>query len=179
MRVFIPIAVLAIVITGCQSVGSNPVEETGAVQTQAQELVNALVLTDAARTQEAVAKSTATPKPTVLLTEAPTPQSAEDLRNELISILLDCLENCEEMEDVETATVIRFTDSGLDIEVRTVWASQDRQPIFRTELFHFFLCPSQTGSRTLSGTFLILINHLFTWSVIQLTAIIDASQLQA
>jgi hypothetical protein len=105
------------------------------METQAAIVMQSFVSTFAAQTQTVEANSTATPRSTV--TKSPTPLSLEDVRAEFISAVIDVLENGEGLEDIETVTLVRFRNGALDIEIRTIWASRDNQPIVSYNIISF------------------------------------------
>ena len=65
-------------------------------------------------------RKTATPRPT-----ATQEQSLDELRKE---IFVDTAELIESFDDVESVGLIRGENGVLEIELKTAWASQDRQP---------------------------------------------------
>lgn len=65
---------------------------------------------------------TATTQPTLTATPAP---SVDEVREQLLDAVVSDLASFEEVEEV---TLVRFAEGMLEIELKTVWASQDSQP---------------------------------------------------
>jgi hypothetical protein len=112
----------------------------GPSQAEIQSTVQASI----AQTQEALptatntAKPTNTPKPTS--TKRPTPTrtpapSVDEVRENLLDAVAQDLST---FQDIESVSVIRFNEGALEIELKTVWASRDRQPDVSWEIVSFF-----------------------------------------
>ena len=70
---------------------------------------------------------TNTPAPTKTVGPTETPaKSREQIRLEFAQLWIDVLE--ENVDDVEVVTMSRINNGRLEIELRTIWASQDSQP---------------------------------------------------
>lgn len=94
------------------------------------------IATSVAQTMEAQSEEEAAQEPTATNTQEPTsppaptnteeaPQTAEDIGKELLELTAQFV---EDVYGVEAVNLIRFKDGRLEIELRTKWASRDRQP---------------------------------------------------
>lgn len=94
------------------------------------------VATSVAQTMEAQPTETATVAPSATNTQEPTsppaptdtessPQTVEEIGRELLDLTTEFVEG---VDGVEAVNLMRFKDGSLDIELRTMWASKDRQP---------------------------------------------------
>lgn len=102
------------------------------VTTSQSEIQTAIAQTEAAKpsptiTVKPAKEVTATAEPTKTATPTATPeiQNIEELRDEFLRVTVEALES---LDDIQAVTVARIGGGILEIEIRTVWASKDRQP---------------------------------------------------
>ena len=116
---------LSISLAACAPSVAEPTVDVGAIQTSAVETTLA---------QPTLAAPTRTPRPTRTPSPTRTPapratstpaRSLEEIRQGLIDAVVKDLSNFSEVESV---SLVRFNEGALEIEIKTVWASQDRQP---------------------------------------------------
>jgi hypothetical protein len=74
------------------------------------------------------ARPTNTPRPTSVPTEKPTLAPTENIEELRAGILRTLVDGLLSMYDVEEVNLARLVDGVLEIEVRTVYASQGNQP---------------------------------------------------
>jgi len=106
------------IIAGCQP--SESAINTVIAKTQAAIPIATLTFTP---NPTSTPKPTATPKP--MFTQTPKP-SLEEVRKNLLTSIIDGL---SEFTDIESVTSARFNNGALEIELKTIWASQERQPV--------------------------------------------------
>lgn len=104
---------------------------------------------------------TDTSRPEATATSAP---SVDEVRQKLLAAVVSDLSN---IEDVDSVTLTRFNEGALELEIKTVWASQDRQPDASWNIVRIFADVFSTFDKTnlervAGGPFSIL---LTTYSV--------------
>ncbi len=110
-------------ISACTpSAPAAPTADLGAVQTRAVQTAFAQQTKDVPTATVEPTKPINTALPTVTLTKQAT---MADMRQSIVDAVITDLAT---FEDVESVSVARFNNGVLEIELKTVWASQDRQP---------------------------------------------------
>jgi hypothetical protein len=124
------IALCLFVFCSCSGQPSDEAIQTALAETQDSQMATiALQKTNTpTETETPVPTETETPMPTETSRPTKTLTSTPD-QEELIQELIDSLvEVIETYTDVESVTTIRKGDESFEIEVKTLWASKDRQP---------------------------------------------------
>jgi hypothetical protein len=145
MRSVYYLLLLAFLLASCSTTPPESLINTAVAQTLAAQFTstNIVVLiidspepTSTAKFIIPTSRPTNTPDLRPTNTKAPTrtsipTTSLEQLRTDFSSTVADAITN---IEDVETINMVRIANRKLEIELRTRWASQDRQPIVSYEL---------------------------------------------
>jgi hypothetical protein len=113
-----------------------------------------------------MASPSKTPSPTLMPAPTNTVEPTVSLDETRESILADVVDILESLDDVEAVNLARFDHGALEIELQTVWASQDSQPdvsytIIRLLSTMFGDIPQYKLGALTSGLFQI---HLVTYS---------------
>lgn len=72
--------------------------------------------------------STLVPTSTYVPTKRPTITASPQVEKTLEAIRIDIVDMLEKLGDVERVTTVRPGNDSLEIELKTIWASKDRQP---------------------------------------------------
>jgi hypothetical protein len=138
---------LAILIAACSSQPSSSSVGTAIAQTMtAQAAVVQVVMTTTFTpeptlipTNTSLPTKTSTPRPTNTRAPTRTPTPTRDIvqfRQDLASLYALALP--KGISDIETVNMVRIANGRFEIEVKTKWASQDRQPIVSRDIIQFF-----------------------------------------
>ncbi len=129
--IFVAIAILSLVAcTPAPATPSVDMTQTAVAQTLVAQptQVNSPIPESTNTKPVSTPNLTNTPRPTD--TEIPTStQSIEEIRQKFLEMTIEFLERGEGMEDIESVSLVRFGEPGLlEIEVKSEYASRDRQP---------------------------------------------------
>lgn len=120
-----------LVLSACAPSVAEPTIDMGVFQTAAVETAFAGMTSNAPEPTNTPAP-TWTPRPTVTNTPAP---SVDEVRVQLIDAIISDLSN---IDDVEVVNLVRFNAGTLEVEVKTLWASQDTQPDVSWQIVSYF-----------------------------------------
>jgi hypothetical protein len=116
------VTLCAVILAACAPPAPSADEiNTAIAQTEAAKPTETRLPTDTPRPTN-TPKPTSTKRPTATKTPAP---SVEEVRQKLLDAVVSDLSG---FEDIEAVSLVRFNEGALEIEVKTKWASQDRQP---------------------------------------------------
>jgi hypothetical protein len=136
MKLVYCLVLISVVLVSCTSAPSANSVGTAIAQTlTAQPMSDEPTAADTSTPIQLLTPTvTKTPFPTKTRTPRPTAtpeKSLDEIRLEFSSSMADTIANSE---DVEMVNMARIANGRFEIELRTKWASQDRQPIVSYEL---------------------------------------------
>lgn len=157
------LGIISLVIVFALSACAQPTPPVDLVQTSVAQTL-AVVPPAAVPTNTQQPAITNTPKPTATFPPTRTPrptktdapaQSLDDLRQDMLDIFVNLLENGEGLEAVEEVTVVRFGDPGiLEIELVNVYSAEDNQPDLSYDVIRY-LSQSMIGGMDLETSKLL------------------------
>jgi hypothetical protein len=139
--------ILALMLTACGPSSEQVQKAIESTQVAAAEATTKVPTATVEPTKTSAPTATKTIKPTATSTKTPKPlptdtpaKSPDEMRKDLEEVFTIILEEVD--ENVDTVNLVRVSEGLIEIEFKTVWASQDRQPQvtfdFLQEIADFF-----------------------------------------